>query len=343
MRLFLRPASFLVRLGSQAKNFFYDKKILKPQAAPFPVISVGNISFGGTEKTPLAMELLDRLQKMGLRPALITRGYRGRWERKGGILSDGEKILGTWEEAGDEPFMVAQSNPGAGVFVGRDRFQSCLRAHQSGFNIGVLDDGFQHRRLRRDMDIVLVNPEEKTGLREHPSGLRRADIILVKKPRQNNHEPLKRIRPPHSLVFRYDVSATGFQKLGNAEIFAADAFREKKVMAFCGIARPQRFSALLEKTGADVVFFLRFPDHHRYPPRSLKRIRKAFEDLRPEAVLATEKDAVKIAGCKDFLEKVPVHIMHLGLNIDTGFYGVLQSLIWKGHPQARQQEDKRRG
>ena len=155
MKVALLVYSFFSRPLSRIKNSLYDRGVLKPRRAPLPVISVGNISLGGTEKTPLAMELLSQLVALGRRPALISRGYKGRWEKRGGVLSDGRAILGTWQDGGDEPYLIARSFPTVGVYVGKERLTSCRRAAEAGFDIAVLDDGFQHRRLARDLDIVL--------------------------------------------------------------------------------------------------------------------------------------------------------------------------------------------
>src|SRR4030042_1951907 len=142
MKLALLVYSFFSRRLSRIKNFLYDRGVFKPRRAPLPVISVGNISLGGTEKTPLAMELLSGLLALGRRPALISRGYKGRWEKTGGVLSDGRSILGTWQDAGDEPCLIARSFPAVGVYVGKNRLTSCRRAAGAGVDIAGLDDGF---------------------------------------------------------------------------------------------------------------------------------------------------------------------------------------------------------
>ena len=181
MEILLFFLSFLYQFGSQFKNLLYEGKIFKPKRAPLPIISVGNIAFGGSEKTPLAMNLISFLEKQGYKPALVSRGYKGKWEREGGVLSDGRRILGSWKESGDEPYMVAQNFPSTGIFIGKNRHLSCEKAKDFGFEIALLDDGFQHRRLHRDLDIVLFNPLEKTLRREPVSALNRAHLILVKR------------------------------------------------------------------------------------------------------------------------------------------------------------------
>jgi tetraacyldisaccharide 4'-kinase len=166
MKILVLVFSLFSRFVSRIKNFLYDVNILKPKRAPLPVISVGSIFLGGTEKTPLAMEILGWLLERGRRPALVSRGYRGQWEKEGGLVSNGAGLFASWEQSGDEPLMVARAIPRAGVFVGKDRLDSCRRAKDMGFEIAVLDDGFQHRRLGRDLDIVIFSPRERTALRD---------------------------------------------------------------------------------------------------------------------------------------------------------------------------------
>jgi tetraacyldisaccharide 4'-kinase len=268
MKLALFVFSLLSRFVCRIKNLLYDRGVLRALRAPLPVISVGNISLGGTEKTPLAMELLGRLLALGRRPVLVSRGYKGRWEKTGGVVSDGRAILGTWQEAGDEPFLVARALPAAGVYVGKNRLSSCREAAQAGFDIAVLDDGFQHRRLARDLDIVLYSPEEKVALREPVSALRRSDILLVKSGPETAGA-MDRLRGyREESVFTYSVVARKFVDLRTGEPASKEALAGKRFLAFCGIARPHRFSETLRRTGLEVVSFLPFPDHHPYPQAS---------------------------------------------------------------------------
>ena len=329
MKIFLLFFSLFSRLASQIKNFFYDWKLLKPQKAPLPVVSIGNIALGGTEKTPLVMEILSFLERSGEKPALITRGYKGRWEKKGGILSDGRTIFGTWQDSGDEPFMVAKNFPQAGVFVGGLRLQSCLKANELGFTIAVLDDGFQHRRLVRNVDIVLHDPEEKIALRESFSSLRRADLVLIKKGIEVAR--IKKIRKflAEPEVLEYSVINKGFFRLDKKEMIPAGALQGKKILAFCGIARPQRFFSLLKEEDLEIVFSFNFPDHFSYPRSALDKIIKKYEELKPQAALTTEKDAVKIVENEKFLEFVPIYYPKIGLRLDEKFYERIKALLQK--------------
>jgi tetraacyldisaccharide 4'-kinase len=326
MKPLLLLFSFLHRSGSRIKNWLYTQRIFKPKKASLPVISVGNITFGGSGKTPLVIHLIAFLIKKGYKPALITRGYRGRWEKKGGILSDGKRILGTWQDSGDEAFMVASNIPQAGVFIGKNRLLSCQEAKDSGFELGILDDGFQHRRLHRDLDMVLYDPGEKVSLREPASSLGRADIILIEKGTNLQEKEKMKKTFPQSAIFKYSVESTGFFRLKKKEKESAKGFQEKRVIAFCGIARPDRFLALLQKEAIHPVDFLTFPDHYSYSLHSLEKISTRYQKLKADALITTEKDAVKIVNT-DALQDVPVYYLKIDLKLDEEFYSAMSSVL----------------
>jgi len=288
--------------------------------APIPVVSVGNLALGGSGKTPLAAEMIGYFLARGIRPALVTRGYRGSWERRGGVLSDGRTIFGGPREAGDEPAMIARRFPEAGVIVGWHRYLSCLKAEALGFDLCILDDGFQHLGLARDLDIVLHDPEFRGSLREGESALGRAGILLL--PRGKEGESLRRYqrRFPRLKIFEYAVVPRDVDFGGAAPAVPVDHLKEKRVLAFAGIARPGRFFDLLESLGADVVERLVFPDHYSYPAAGLTRISAAVSRHRPELVLTTEKDAVKFRAEDRIFDDRPLGILRIGLDLPPDFY-----------------------
>ena len=320
MKLALLAFSPFSRLACLIKDVLYARGVLRAAQAPLPAVSVGNISFGGTEKTPLVMELIALLLRQGHRPALISRGYRGAWEKGGGTLSDGRSLLGTWAQGGDEPYMAARRFPEAGIFVGSDKLASCLKARDLGFTAVVLDDAFQHRRLARDLDVVLVSPGERRPLRENVAALGRAGIILV---RRNGGAAAKdRIRAsfPGAAVFDYGVTPQSLIDLrtgGSAP--AAGALAGKRVFAFCGIAGPLRFLTVLRELGADVAGSLAFPDHFAYPRAALDRIAREFGASGAELLVTTEKDSVKLALAGPPLDGLPLRYLRIGLDIEAGF------------------------
>ena len=302
--------------------------MISPKRSPFPVISVGNIHFGGSEKTQLSIYLLRFLIKKNLKAALITRGYKGKWEKRGGIVSNGKKRFGSWKEGGDEPVMISQNIPEAGIFVGRHRLASCFKALKNGFEIAVLDDGFQHRKLHRDLDIVLLNPQIKALYREPFFTLSRADYLLVKKP--ISLELLEKLSKsfPETKIFTYSVISAGLFKIGEMGEKNLTVLQGKRVLAISGIARPERFFSLLEKQGIVPFSVLKFPDHFHYPPPSIKKILTASRTHQVDAIITTEKDSVKLKQIQE-LRNTPVYFLKIDLAIEDGFYGKILSSLEK--------------
>jgi tetraacyldisaccharide 4'-kinase len=325
------------RLATRARNVFYDRGWIRPRRAPLPVVSVGSLALGGMGKTPLVMEILSHMISRGLRPALITRGYRGAWERRGGMLSDGRRVYGDWRQAGDEACLVARRIPQAGVFVGKHRFLSCLQAKTKKFDLAVLDDGYQHRKLHRDLNIVIFDPAEKTALREPLSALKRAHLILL--PEGSGKKIQEKIsrQSPAAEVMHYSVNPLAFHPIketGSPEGLDLARFRGVRALAFCGIARPERFFTMLEALGLRLVDRISFSDHHPYPPGSWRRIKERVEALGPEAVVTTEKDAVKLLSRPDLsggsvgLATAPrLHALRIGLTLPPEFFRAVDSCL----------------
>lgn len=318
MDFVLRLLSLFYQAGCQAINALYRMKLLRPKKGPLAVVSVGNISFGGSEKTPFVLTLTDAFLKKGIKPAVITRGYKGKWERRGGILSGGKGQSATWTESGDEPFMIALNYPEIGVFIGKNRLRSCYKARDMGFNVAILDDGFQHRHLHRDIDVVLYNPSEDHLLREPLSSLARADILLLKNDAgfQSSPDVLHNINDGNT--FFYSVSSEGFYNMDRTKTSGSD-IKGKRVLAFCGIARPERFLKLLERTGIMPIHFIAFPDHFPYPPNSMKKIIQHFNAQNAEVCLTTEKDAVKIRGRQELFH-IPMFYLKIGIQVEEDLF-----------------------
>jgi len=325
MKFLLAAFSPFSRLVCRVKAGLYSRGILKPGKTPIETVSVGNLSFGGTGKTPLASELLGYFIRSGRKPAFVSRGYKGAWESGGGVLSDGTRLLGSWTQGGDEPFMVARRHPRAGVFVGRDRFRSCRKAGDLGFDIAVLDDGFQHLRLARDLDIVLFEPVKKPALREGTSSLERAGIILVR--REAGAQETIRTRFPRAAVFEYEVGSRALVRPNGLDRRPDAALKGKTVLVFCGIARPERFRRQVESCGATIAAAEFFPDHYGYPPAAAKRIARRFRESGAEAAVTTEKDAVKLETANSLFGDIPLYYLEIGLDIDPAFYETVASAL----------------
>lgn len=323
----MRPLLLLYSAGSRLvcriRRARFGSGGSRAARAPIPVISVGNIALGGSGKSPLAMELLRFLADAGWRPALISRGYKGAWEKSGGVVSDGQSLLANAAQAGDEPIQAALNVPRAGVYVGRDRLESCRKAAAAGFDAAVLDDGFQHFRLARDLDIVLIGAKDGAVLREGPSALRAADIVL-------HAGPAPRI-PARSdgsvpLLFPYRMISRGIVSFGGGPD-SPGAAPPGPILAFCGIARPERFFALLESAGLRPAVRLRFPDHHDYPERSLARIAAAARAASCRGLVTTEKDAVKLRERVAASTGLPAYFLKLGLELPDAFFEAVRSRL----------------
>lgn len=324
-------ASLAVRFFSWGRNKLYDLGLKKSLEPPLLTISLGNIAFGGTGKTPLALFLLSFLSSEGWKPCLISRGYKGRWENRGGLVSDGQRLLATWQEAGDEPFMIARRLPQIPVIVGRNRYASCLLAARLGCKVIILDDAFQHRQLKRHLDIVLLSSQDKAQ-REPWSALKRADLILVQGKKEGLPIPAfkvlqsMKIPPP---VFAYDLRPASLHILSTGEELKPEELEAKRIMAFCGLARPASFHQSLQKLGALIEAFLTFPDHYPYPERALRKIARYFEKLKPDWLITTEKDAVKIIDRTWFLSQVPVAALTMDFVPESEFILAVKNFLEK--------------
>lgn len=281
-----------------------------------PVVSIGNITVGGTGKTPAVLQLAALFKAKGYRPAVLSRGYGGKSREPVHVVSDGRNILSTPESAGDEPFMMAAAAPGIPVVTGTDRHASGRYAvERLGTDLLILDDAFQHRQLARDVDIVLLNADAPLGngfviprgpLRESPRALERADCIIVTgiEPETAPAEALRRIGtglpaiPVLTAVYREKDLCK------NDEIIPVETLANKRILAFCGLGNPESFRRSLERLGAEVVSFLPFPDHFRYTESDIREIRMRAEAARAQMLVTTEKDAVKLRDFPDFFREM---------------------------------------
>jgi len=271
------------------------------------------------------MHLISFFKEHKMNPALITRGYKGKWEKSGGILSDGKKAYGTWRESGDEAFMVWRNFPDIGIFTGRNRLHSCHKARQAGFSPLILDDGFQHRQLYRDLDIVLFHRDARIALREPVSSLHRAHIILEKETGRSSALNGSDHLSSYGQNFSYTVINKGFFSYPDRSRISNDRLNGKRLLAVCGIARPERFFSLLKKEGLNLSLSLAFPDHHTYPLSTINKITTAAQKKKADGILTTEKDVFKLNGiCK--ASKIPLYYNKIDLKIEDGFYRELHFL-----------------
>lgn len=264
---------------NRLRRALYRRGILRAGRLPRHVISIGNIAMGGSGKTPLVLTLSRRLQREGFRVAILTRGYgRNRGAAPGLVEGDAT------ERFGDEPVLLARSLPGVDVIVDSDRIRGGLRYLEThDCDLFVLDDGFQHFRLRRDLDIV-IHSADPGWLREGPSSLRFADLLVVRgKPSD---------LPSHGSVHRGELRPLSFRWRGDEH--ALVELHGKRVVAFAGLADNDQFFRLVEQVGAVIAGRRSFPDHHRYATSEIESLRHLLDANRGDLLLTTEKDAVKL-------------------------------------------------
>jgi len=303
----LRPLSPLYAGLLRLRGAAYRSGLRKRLRLPLPVISVGNITHGGTGKTPVVEALVRDLVRRGRKPAVLTRGY-GRKDSRPIVLIGPESGVPV-ERSGDEPAELASRLPGLPIIVDADRYRGGLRARGLGADCLVLDDGFQHLRLHRDLDILLIDAGDPFGggklppagrLREPLEGILRADLCLVTKLRGTEIPPdinsrLEELHPGYP-VHGCRLEAARLVGPGGMEKEADLVGRP--VLAFAGLGRPEAFSAMLRDLGARVMEERFFPDHHRYSTAEIRELeaRALSEGWWP---VTTAKDAVKIPAMKE--------------------------------------------
>jgi tetraacyldisaccharide 4'-kinase len=305
----LAPLSLPYGLAVRIRNRHYDRSGSSRKAS-LPVISVGNLTVGGTGKTPIVAWLAERLIAAGFKPAVVSRGYGGSAGKGPRVVTKGS----TASECGDEPCLLASRLRGAVVLVGSDRHTAAESAKGNGADVVLLDDGFQHRRLARDLDILLLDGGRPFGngrllpagpLREPLASMKRADVIVATG--SDSRDSASRIE---ELVRPYNAAAPVFgSRSRRAGFFDADrrpVAAPARAVAFCGIARPERFRTDLQAAGVDVIAFSSFSDHHRFSTRELRELMELARV--EEAALATaEKDLARLDPADD-LQPVALRI-----------------------------------
>lgn len=274
----MNPLASVFGIGVRARNALYDGGILKPRRLTGPVISVGNLSVGGSGKTPLVLLLGELLKQRGVKFDILSRGYGRR--TKGVRIVD---VSGTARDFGDEPLLLARRLV-VPVVVGEDRYLAGVAAEQAfGPQLHLLDDGFQHRRLARDFDIVLITPDDARGrllpagrLREPVSALERADAVV-----------LSGGATPDSLPVR------GKQVWRVKRGIQPTIVPESPVI-FCGIARPQNFLLQLRAAGIEPVAEAFYRDHHCYTDHDIRDLLRLRERSEAGGFVTTEKDAINL-------------------------------------------------
>jgi len=321
-RVLLAPAAGLYAVGVGMRNAAYGAGVLRSRAAAVRTVSVGNVRVGGTGKTPFTRWLAGRIQARGVAVAIVSRGYGGS-ERTPHVVGDGGRVISDVARSGDEAVMLARTS-GAPVVAGADRAAAAMLAVKTFHSRLLLcDDAFQHRALRRDLDLVLVDADERGGLgrllpvgplREPLRALKRAHVILVSQrddavgmgPKLAGHQRALRVRfAPQALV---QPLAAGWEEIGLA------ALAGQRVLAVSAVARPAPLYRALRDWEAELVHVLEYPDHHRYDARDWHAIASAAKDV--DLIVTTEKDLVKLEAFPFARGKLVA--LRLGVDVEDG-------------------------
>ncbi len=319
----------------------YKTGILGKEKLECFVISLGNITVGGTGKTPTAQRLARDIRDMGYKVVILNRGYRSKWHGEVGIVSDGKSLHMDAAEAGDEAYMLAKHLPNVPVLIGAERAVTGKYAIEHfGAEVAILDDGYQHWQLIRDMDILLVDAVNVFGnghllprgtLRESMSHISRADVCLITKVDQAEAGAGEYIR---ETVHKYNSDAKIVESIHQPRCFiplaewfvdlssegiSVESISGEKIVAVSAIGNPASFEQTLRDLGAEIVESIRYPDHHEYTVKEMQDVLQQADALGAESIVITEKDAVKIPA--DFAKSnwnIPILVICVEVKFQAG-------------------------
>ena len=325
-RVLLAPLSWVYIAVVSSRFWLYAHNFLHVQRLQRPVICIGNLTMGGTGKTPTVIAIGRMLQETGSRVSVILRGYRGRRITSYLLVSDGRQLLATVHEAGDEALLIARSLPQAVVAVCKDR-AGCGDMLEQSFPIDfhLLDDGYQHVRLFRNFNLLLIDVTNPFGqgfpplgrLREPLSGIRRADAVLFTRtiPLETYQELTHKVLSyrPNLPIFLARQKIRSIDSMPGNEPVMMRKFRDSRLLAFAGIGNPEQFFSLLRESQISITEHCAYGDHHRYTQEDISVLKSRCEKAGIEAMITTEKDAEKLSAF-DF-EPFPVFIAKLEFEI----------------------------
>ena len=346
---FLFVASRFYRMAVQFRLWLYDKRFFRNHAIGCQVVSIGNLTCGGTGKTPVVEVFAKSLTKQGRKVAILSRGYRSKKQRKfyqklqglfysrkrevmpPRVVSNGKELLLQSDLAGDEPYMLASNLNGVAVLVDKDRVNSGLYAiDEYATDTLILDDGFQYLGLKAHINIVLVDSTSPFSnhhvlprglLREPIKNIRRADYVFLTKSNGGSHlRHLKTFIRKHNR--RAEIIECCHRPQYIERVFARGeqqpltALKNAKVAAISAIAKPESFEAFLKDFGAEIVYTARYADHHRYTEQQILDFVKEAKAAGAEMIMTTEKDAVRIPQLPS--EDVPFNFLRVQIDILSG-------------------------
>ena len=330
--------SYLFKAVVVLRGFLYRKGIFKSHRLSCKVISIGNITVGGTGKTPATYLLARYLKDAGCKIAVLSRGYRAKGGTEPLIVSDGKHVIAGPEIAGDEAVMLAQKLADVPLLAGKNRFLLGQRAiHDFSAQVVILDDGFQHYPLQRDLDIVLINTRNPFGsgfllprgtLREPLSALSRAPLIILTKAEETTEvEKLKEVikmHSPYAHIFTASLRARALRRFIDDAMLPFEAVRGRQAVALCSIGDPESFFSMLENLGCRIVKKIAFTDHHWYNSDDYTVINACGQGA--DFIVTTEKDVVKLD--KNMIDSKKLFILETEMRIDREdeFFQTLSTL-----------------
>jgi tetraacyldisaccharide 4'-kinase len=308
------------------RNFLYSKSWLETRRVSATIFSIGNITVGGTGKTPLVIWLCKFLQQKGIQCAILTRGYRTRRHNRASSIEYRASRI-------DEPAILAESCPQAKVIVNPDRVAGATEAiNKFGAKVLIMDDGFQHRRLRRNLDIVTIDATCPFGygkilpaglLREPVTSLKRADAVVITRSDQVQQAELHKIEEnlqqinPNMIVTRSMHEPVCAKSIDGKEI-SIEQLSGKKVFAFCGIGNPQSFLDTIKSVNVQMVGSKIYNDHHHYIDADISNIREQARVCGANLILTTQKDWTKIRHLIPTKEDIPLVYLAVDLKFLSG-------------------------
>jgi len=325
--IFLTPLSLLWEGIYYIRRFFYNFRFFSVHNYKVPIISVGNVTFGGTGKTPFTVWLAEYLTRKSQVPLVLTRGYKGKLEHSSGILQKKDLENSNPEKFGDEAVLLANKLSSGGVAVGKNRVKNLEHYFKNlSPDVILLDDGHQHLKLGRNLNIVLFDSLAPLSsykvaplgyLREGLTALRDADAIVLTRADQVGESKLEGLKnlvrgyiSSDILIAEASFKSNGLFNSGFTQVFTNEQIRGKKVLAMAGIGSPQSFFNLLQSLGANIVERVAFADHHAYTSEDVEKLEKKAKEL--DAIIVTsEKDMVKVRRLSSGNE-----IYYLGIEMD---------------------------
>ncbi len=334
MRPLLLPFVPLYGAGVAIRNWLFDFGLLRSRKVGVPVISVGNLSAGGSGKTPFVELLAKRLMLAGRKVAIVSRGYKR--ESSGTlVVSNGAVQCAEASDAGDEPAQMAAKLTGAVVIVDERRVRGAEYAIEKfGANVIILDDGFQHRYLKRDLDILALPVAEveesgwllPAGNRREPfASIKRASLIAV-----TRCESIEQFHKAKAIVQKWTgkpvvgvaTKVSAFRRASSRFSINLGGIKGKTAVAFSGIGNPESFARTLNSLGLEVKEHVVFPDHHLYRENELRNLEKLLAETRADYCVTTEKDVARLSSLKNefqsFLEKTPLFFVEIEQSVIAG-------------------------